>query len=237
MVKGINLGSGDSWNLTGWRGIDKICGDFLNAETILPFADNSVENAYSSHFFEHVDDETSLHLFEETYRVLKPGGIFRIVVPDFEFFIRKYRLNDEKWFRSIRGARPEWAKYDVPDTISSLLLHWVANYDYQGPKGFYRGPPMGIPEQEVKLKATFGIKAFCEWAQGLVPKDDPKVTTQHINWWNFDKFSTLLTKAGFVDIHESQYQRSNSKTMLESGMFDSWKPNRQPFSLYVEITK
>lgn len=234
---GINLGSGKDWNLVGWRGIDKVDGNFLDAQTVLPSPNNSLDAVYSSHFFEHIDDEIAQHLFVESYRVLRPGGMFRIVVPDFGIFLQKYRNNDEQWFRSLNNGRPEWGKYGVGNSISNLLLHWVANYDFNGPKGFYRGPPIGVDEQEVRDKSAQGIQIFCEWAQGLVPVDDSHVTTQHINWWDFRKFVRMLTQTGFKIVHEKQYMKSDSKIMLKNGMFDSWRPNREPFSLYVETTK
>lgn len=48
----------------------------------LPFLDSSIESVISYHALEHVGDGF-IPLMEDVYRVLKPGGIFRIVVPLF----------------------------------------------------------------------------------------------------------------------------------------------------------
>lgn len=48
----------------------------------LPFPDNSIESIISHHCLEHIGNGF-LRLMDECYRILKPGGIFRIIVPLF----------------------------------------------------------------------------------------------------------------------------------------------------------
>lgn len=48
----------------------------------LPFADASMQVVYSSHTIEHLYRTQALQLLRECYRVLKPGGVTRHVVPD-----------------------------------------------------------------------------------------------------------------------------------------------------------
>ena len=45
---------------------------------------------YGSHVFEHISIFKSQHVFDEIYRVLQQGGIFRLVLPDAEKSIREY---------------------------------------------------------------------------------------------------------------------------------------------------
>jgi SAM-dependent methyltransferase len=49
----------------------------LNSEP-LPFAEGSCAEVRSSHFLEHSDLD---HIFDEAFRVLRPGGVFFFVVP------------------------------------------------------------------------------------------------------------------------------------------------------------
>ena len=56
----------------------------------LHFGDGSVDCIYSSHTFEHFTWKESLDLAKECFRVLKPGGVFRIVVPDLQLVVRDY---------------------------------------------------------------------------------------------------------------------------------------------------
>lgn len=242
MITGINLGSGEGWSLIGWKGFDKIDGQFLDENTVLPFKDGTIEHVYSSHFFEHVNDATATNLFQECYRIMRPHGTMRIVVPHFGRLLQKYRDGDEHWFRKVVHApnfepRPDWAKYKVRDTLANLLMNWIANYDFNGPKGFYRGPPINVTEDEVKEKANAcDLQQFCEWAQSL-DADNPKVLHNHINWYDVAKFQHVLGEIGFKHIQEREYMRSSSRTFMKTGMFDSWKPNRKPHSLYIEATR
>jgi predicted SAM-dependent methyltransferase len=56
----------------------------------LPFADCSIDFVYTSHFLEHNSPGKAEELVAEIHRVLKPGGLVRIVVPDLEFGARRY---------------------------------------------------------------------------------------------------------------------------------------------------
>lgn len=51
-------------------------------EPRLPFPDNSIESIISHHCLEHIGDGF-VHLMDECYRIIKPGGVFRIIVPLF----------------------------------------------------------------------------------------------------------------------------------------------------------
>src|SRR5690606_18378616 len=57
----------------------------------IPYEDNSVDAVYHSHTLEHIDrnlddpaNGPGLLFTKECRRVLKPGGVLRIVVPDLE---------------------------------------------------------------------------------------------------------------------------------------------------------
>jgi predicted SAM-dependent methyltransferase len=56
----------------------------------IPFPDASVSYIYSSHTFEHFTYEESLLVAKECFRVLKPGGVLRIVVPDLGILVSDY---------------------------------------------------------------------------------------------------------------------------------------------------
>jgi SAM-dependent methyltransferase len=56
----------------------------------LPFDDGSVDAIYSSHFLEHVRREDALGFLRECHRVLRTGGVLRLVVPDLRRLARLY---------------------------------------------------------------------------------------------------------------------------------------------------
>jgi SAM-dependent methyltransferase len=56
----------------------------------IPFPDETFDVVYHSHLLEHIDREGAPGFLQECLRVLKPGGLIRIVVPDLEFLTRRY---------------------------------------------------------------------------------------------------------------------------------------------------
>ena len=62
----------------------------------LPFKDSSVDFIYTSHFMEHLSLSNAKALFKDIYRVLKIGGVARIILPDLKYDIKRYLENVEK---------------------------------------------------------------------------------------------------------------------------------------------
>ena len=70
----------------------------------LPVPDNSCEGVYCSHTLEHLSLNDFRISLQNTYRILKKGGIFRCVVPDLEWAARNYveSLNEGEDLASIQ---------------------------------------------------------------------------------------------------------------------------------------
>jgi SAM-dependent methyltransferase len=56
----------------------------------LPIPDESCQGVYASHVLEHLALEEFHKALQNTYRMLRKGGIFRLVVPDLEWRTREY---------------------------------------------------------------------------------------------------------------------------------------------------
>ena len=69
----------------------------------IPFPDRSVGAVYHSHVLEHIDRDAAEGFMEEVHRVLRPGHIQRIVVPDLEYLIERY---SESLSRADAGGSP-----------------------------------------------------------------------------------------------------------------------------------
>lgn len=63
---------------------------FLNLLKPFPFASDSVSCIYSGEVWEHFEYADAVRATAECYRVLAPGGVLRICVPDGPDFWRKY---------------------------------------------------------------------------------------------------------------------------------------------------
>ena len=62
----------------------------------LPFDSGSVDAVYHSHLLEHLDRDVAPRFLSEIRRVLRPGGIVRMVVPDLELAARSYLAQLER---------------------------------------------------------------------------------------------------------------------------------------------
>lgn len=91
----VNFGSGGK-GLAGWINIDArpnhadiyIAYDMRRP---LPFGDGQVRRIFAEHVVEHLDFRDDIpNVFREFHRVLEPGGVVRIVVPDAERFMAAY---------------------------------------------------------------------------------------------------------------------------------------------------
>lgn len=66
----------------------------LDARKGLPYPDQTVDGVYSEHFFEHLTQAEGLGFLRECRRVLKPGGVVRVAMPDLDAFVRRYMSED-----------------------------------------------------------------------------------------------------------------------------------------------
>jgi predicted SAM-dependent methyltransferase len=62
----------------------------------IPLADACADFVYSSHFLEHLNRNDAEHLLCASFRILKPGGTLRIVVPDLEYALSLYSSGKKK---------------------------------------------------------------------------------------------------------------------------------------------
>jgi predicted SAM-dependent methyltransferase len=62
----------------------------------IPLPNASVDFIYASHFLEHLDNRAGQHLLEEALRVLKPGGVLRVGVPDLEYAWVLYQRGEKE---------------------------------------------------------------------------------------------------------------------------------------------
>ena len=64
--------------------------EYGDATKGLPLPDSSVDVIYTSHMLEHLDRNEADSFFKEVRRLLRPGGIIRIVVPCIKKLVEQY---------------------------------------------------------------------------------------------------------------------------------------------------
>jgi predicted SAM-dependent methyltransferase len=112
LAKGIplrlNLGSAKS-HLPGWVNVDLI-GDAADLAwdltKPLPLHEGSVDAIFHEHVLEHFELPAAISLLRESHRLLAPGGILRIGVPDLGAYLRAYQDADSSFLQATRPDRP-----------------------------------------------------------------------------------------------------------------------------------
>ena len=99
MIDYLNLGCGRRYH-SDWTNVDfKSTGEGVIAHNLnqnIPFPDESFDVVYHSHLLEHFSRSNAEIFLKECYRVLRPQGVLRVVVPDLEQIARTYLTALEK---------------------------------------------------------------------------------------------------------------------------------------------
>jgi predicted SAM-dependent methyltransferase len=99
----LHIGSGlrrlDNWLNTDIGLIPDVMQ--MDATEPFPFADNTFECAFTEHMIEHVSHPRGMRMLHECYRVLRHGGVIRVITPDLATIIGLYG----------RDQRPDQREY------------------------------------------------------------------------------------------------------------------------------
>ncbi len=89
------------------------------------FVDESLELIYCSHALEYFDREKAREVLKEWWRVLEPGGILRLAVPDFQALINIYQKTGDL----DRVLGPLYGKMSIDAEHGPLTLYHKTTYD------------------------------------------------------------------------------------------------------------
>lgn len=88
----------------------------------LPFKDESFDVVYHSQFIEHLTEEKAHYFLSECYRILRPGGVLRVVTPDLANQAAEYLRNLQVLLNSpsdnVAKLRYDWIKLEMLDQLT-----------------------------------------------------------------------------------------------------------------------
>jgi predicted SAM-dependent methyltransferase len=213
----------------------------------LPFPDASFSVVYHSHVLEHIRRSAAPVFIRECYRVLAPGGILRVVVPDLETIARLYLKNLEGAIAGDADAalRYEWMLLELFDQMvrdesgGEVLKYWKK---HPMPAESFVIERMG---SEVKnyletLKNNTSIAAARPSREPSIEEQIEFRASGEVHRWMYDRWSLgrLLEECGFNDItvctaSESRIHGFNAYPL---DCEENGSP-RKPDSLFVEAQK
>lgn len=172
----------------------------------IPFDSGSVDVVYHSHLLEHLDRDVARQFLLEVKRVLAPGGIHRIVVPDLEHACREYISHIERCERDPSEAGSHEAY------IASIIEQSV------------RREAFGT-SQRARLRRRLENAIF---------GDARKRGETH--QWMYDRMSltALLSVLGYREPQRQSWNRSLIPNWSAYGLDMAAGGEYKPHSLYVE---
>jgi predicted SAM-dependent methyltransferase len=131
----LNLGAGPRgvddghWvNVDGFR--DAGVHFVVDLQRPLPFADASFDGVFSEHVLEHFNEDDGLRLAAEVARILRPGGVFRVIVPDGEFVMRSYFDDPDELVRYRGSGEPGETAMEMVNSFFRQRYEHQFMYDW-----------------------------------------------------------------------------------------------------------
>ncbi len=222
----------------------------LDVTRRLPFADGSAAAVYHSHVLEHLDRSVGERFMGECRRVLKPGGVLRVAVPDLEGICRRYLAAIDGMDAGRPGAADEhgWMLMELLDQMARTssggeMLRWWAASGVRA-ESLVR-ERMGREFGDFRDRFDAEVRAAGKrpaWAdRGPAPASlEGEVlfrATGEIHRWMYDRVSlgSLMTNVGLRDVRVCGATESGIEGWAGYELdTDSAGVVRKPDSLFME---
>lgn len=112
-IKKINIGAGLDWKESGWETLDNIPGNYLKHQHFGKCWNSNLDNdsydiVFSSHTLEHIPQFRIENTIAEFNRILKIGGMIRILVPNLKLAAKAYLNGDKSFFKISKHYSDEF---------------------------------------------------------------------------------------------------------------------------------
>lgn len=194
----------------------------LSKKERIPFNDNSFKAIYTSHCMEHLTTNQAKHIFKESHRLLKKGGIFRIVVPSIKLYLEKYDQKNLSFFNWIRNKsvyrHDSWLRFIVREFAGAVVDDFE---DYE------------LIDKYKKYDHEEFINYFNELSNSE-KNNSRNIPDIHKSGWTTKLIIKTLKNQGFSDVYISKRHKSRFKKFQNEFIFDNTRPE---ISLYIEGIK
>jgi len=211
--------------------------DLLSCDP-LPIPDNSAELIYTSHVLEHITNKAVANILKESYRILKPSGIIRIVVPDIELDYQAYLRGDRDHFQYPHYWTDKTKGICINSRMKDASIEQMFLYNIASNVSTIHadGADKRLTDKEFnELLNKRCMEDACDICIDMYSLEkQKKYPYNHINWFTEWKLMEMFTEAGFLDVFRSGYQQSLSPIMRNTRFFDT---GLHKVSLYMEAVK
>jgi hypothetical protein len=233
-MKLLNFGCGSTYH-EDWINIDIFSSSPKVQEhdirKSLPYPNEYFDACYSSHVIEHMMKNEAFNVIDECYRILKPHGIIRIVVPDLELLVRAY-LNSLE--RVVSGEKE--AESDYNWMIIELLDQLVRSYS-GGEMGAHLTNSNLSGRDKYFIRNRIGAEAENYWLSESQPKPSSlanRVTAKKLLWYFRKSKSTLLESLCFILGGSQSKQAFKEGSFRNSGEIHRWMYDRYSLQRLLE---
>ena len=227
----------------------------------LPFPAESFDAVYGSHVLEHLDPAAAGRLVRDCRRVLKPGGIVRLVVPDLETIVRLYlqslegalagdgkaaqrydwmvlELYDQSVRTTPRGRMGDALASPLDDDQRRFIAGRIGDEVEESAPG--RTSPFRRGVRALRCRAASAAAfAFLGHEGREALREGLFRRSGVVHQWMYDRFSLKreLERAGFVDMRACAAEQSAIPGFAGYGLETKAGRARKPDSLYMEGRK
>jgi SAM-dependent methyltransferase len=174
----LNLGSGPT-KMEGFLSVDVI--EFPEVDVVadltkrFPWEDNTIEEVHCSHTIEHFDAMERIHIVNEIYRILVPGGKATLIAPHWSSCrsygdpTHKFPPISEFWFYYLSkewrlGDKEKKVPGNAPHTDATYMKGgFSCNFDFSW--GYSLHPTVQMRNQEMQ---QFMVQFYKEAAQDIM---------------------------------------------------------------------
>ena len=130
------------------------------------FANNTIDEIYACHVFEHISRDEIDNVFQTMFNILKPGGILRLAVPDIGAAIRLYTEQDVPLYPSLYdqfwgGHKIGFDMRTLSFSLAKVGFCSIERYDWRDflPKDF---DDLSIPHMDFDHGVNLSMNAIAK---------------------------------------------------------------------------